>query len=73
MVEAVDVIIPGDRLEQIFTALELIATVRRRVRKNLGWALMYNVIAIPLVVAGMLNPLLAALAISSSPAAFWWC
>ncbi len=70
--EAADVIIPGDRLEQIFTALELIATVRHRVRQNLGWALMYNVIAIPLAVAGLLNPLLAALAMSSSSLLVVW-
>jgi len=70
--EAADVIIPGDRLEQIFTAFNLIETIRRRVRQNLVWALMYNAIAIPMAVTGVLNPLFAALAMSSSSLLVVW-
>lgn len=64
--EAADIVIPGDRLERIFDAFELIGTTRRRIRQNLGWALLYNAIAIPLAMTGLLNPLLAALAMSAS-------
>ncbi len=39
---------------------------RRRIRQNLGWALAYNAVAIPLVMAGVLNPLAAAIAMSAS-------
>jgi len=70
--EAADVIIPGEQLGKIFTAFDLMYTIRRRVRQNLGWALMYNVIAIPLAVAGVLNPLFAALAMSSSSLLVVW-
>jgi len=70
--EAADIIIPGDRLDKIFTALDLIATIRRRVWQNLGWALLYNVIAIPLAITGLLTPLLAALAMSSSSLLVVW-
>jgi len=70
--EAADIIIPGNKLDKIFTALELIAGTRRRVRQNLGWALLYNVIAIPLAVTGLLNPLFAALAMSSSSLLVVW-
>ncbi len=70
--EAADVIIPGERLGQIFNAFDLIDTIRRRVRQNLGWALLYNAIAIPLAVAGLLNPLFAALAMSSSSLLVVW-
>ncbi len=35
--DAADVIIPGNRLEWIFDAFDLIATTRRRIRQNLGW------------------------------------
>lgn len=71
-VEAADVVIPGQRLNTIFFAFELIATTRRRIRQNLGWALSYNAIAIPLAVTGLLNPLFAALAMSASSLLVVW-
>jgi len=64
--EAADVVIPGNNLERLFNAFELIFTVRRRVRQNLGWALSYNAVAIPLALSGALNPLFAAVAMSAS-------
>lgn len=70
--DAADVVIPGDRLERIFDAFELINTTRRRVRQNIGWALLYNAIAIPLAATGLLNPLFAALAMSSSSLLVVW-
>ncbi|MDP6406608.1 MAG: cation-translocating P-type ATPase [Alphaproteobacteria bacterium] len=70
--DAADVVIPGDRLERIFTAFELIGTTRRRVRQNLGWALLYNAVAIPLAVSGHLNPLFAAVAMSASSLLVVW-
>ena len=70
--DAADVVIPGDRLEKIFDAFEVIATTRSRVRQNLGWALLYNATAIPLAVTGYLNPLFAALAMSASSLLVVW-
>lgn len=70
--EAADVIIPGEQLARVFTALDLIATIRRRVRQNLGWALLYNALAVPLAVFGYLNPLFAAIAMSSSSLLVVW-
>lgn len=70
--DAADVIIPGDRLDRIFNAFDLIRTTHRRVRQNLGWALLYNAAAIPLAVTGYLNPLFAALAMSTSSLLVVW-
>lgn len=70
--EAADIVIPGDRLERIFTALDLIRTTRLRVRQNIGWALLYNAVAIPLAVSGLLNPLFAALAMATSSLLVVW-
>jgi len=70
--DAADVIIPGDRLDRIFTAFEILQTIRRRIRQNLAWALLYNAIAIPIAVSGLLNPLFAALAMSSSSLLVIW-
>ncbi|MCF8185012.1 MAG: cation-translocating P-type ATPase [Polynucleobacter sp.] len=64
--EAADMVIPGERLESVFDAFELIDTTRRRIRQNLGWALAYNLVAIPLAMSGLLNPLFAALAMAAS-------
>ncbi len=70
--DAADVIIPGDRLDRIFVAFEILQSIRRRIRQNLAWALLYNAIAIPLAVSGLLNPLFAALAMSSSSLLVIW-
>ncbi|MGI9384803.1 MAG: heavy metal translocating P-type ATPase [Methyloligellaceae bacterium] len=70
--DAADVVIPGDRLDRIFDAFDLIDTTRRRIRQNLGWALLYNAVAIPLALSGSLNPLFAALAMSSSSLLVVW-
>ncbi|MCW8905777.1 MAG: heavy metal translocating P-type ATPase [Sedimenticola sp.] len=70
--DAADLIIPGDRLDRISIALDLLKTVRRRVRQNMGWALLYNAIAIPLALSGLLNPLFAALAMASSSILVVW-
>lgn len=70
--EAADIVIPGNRLETVLDALNLIGTTRRRIRQNLGWALGYNVVAIPLAMAGLLNPLFAALAMSASSLLVVW-
>ncbi|MCP4430853.1 MAG: heavy metal translocating P-type ATPase [Gammaproteobacteria bacterium] len=70
--DAADVIIPGDRLDHIFTTFEILQSTRRRIRQNLAWALLYNAIAIPIAVCGLLNPLFAALAMSSSSLLVIW-
>ncbi len=70
--DAADVIIPGDKLNRIFIAFKILQTIRRRIRQNLVWALLYNAIAIPIAVSGMLNPLFAALAMSSSSLLVIW-
>ncbi|MAG01438.1 MAG: heavy metal translocating P-type ATPase [Acidiferrobacteraceae bacterium] len=70
--DAADMVIPGHRLEQVFTALKLIQNMRGRIRQNLGWALLYNITAIPLAVFGVLNPLFAALAMSASSLLVVW-
>ncbi len=64
--EAADIVIPGKRLERVLEAFLLIGVTRRRIRQNLGWALGYNAIAIPLAATGMLSPLVAAVAMSLS-------
>jgi Cu2+-exporting ATPase len=64
--EAADMVIPGDRLDRVLDAFDLVGVTQRRIRQNLAWALSYNVIAIPLAMTGYLSPLVAAVAMSAS-------
>ncbi|MCP4492047.1 MAG: heavy metal translocating P-type ATPase [Gammaproteobacteria bacterium] len=70
--QAADIVIPGNNMKRIFTALDLIAITRRRIRQNITWAFLYNAIAIPLALTGQLNPLFAALAMASSSLLVVW-
>ncbi|WP_436900736.1 heavy metal translocating P-type ATPase [Halovenus halobia] len=55
--EAADITVLDDDLSSVEKAFELAAGARKRLRTNTGLALMFNVIMIPLAVAGFLNPL----------------
>ena len=63
---AADVVFQGRRLRPILEAFEVSRRSGRLVRQNFGIALVYNLFAVPIAMAGMLTPLLAALAMSSS-------
>ena len=60
------IMLPGGRLEAIPTAIDLSAQVMRNIRQNLIWALAYNSICIPLAACGIMNPSIAAAAMSAS-------
>ncbi|MHB9288053.1 heavy metal translocating P-type ATPase [Halobacteriales archaeon Cl-PHB] len=64
--EAADVAVVDGSLETVPMAFELATATRRRIRENVGWALCYNAVAIPLAALGVLNPLFAALAMAGS-------
>ncbi|MDQ4117247.1 MAG: HAD-IC family P-type ATPase, partial [Actinomycetota bacterium] len=65
--EAADVVLVRDDLRVLPNAVELARATLRTVRGNLWWAFGYNVVAVPVAAAGLLNPLLAgaAMAVSS--------
>ena len=64
--DAADAILLDDRLAAIPELFEVTRGTNRRLRENLGWAFVYNAVAIPLAISGLLNPLLAALAMATS-------
>ena len=64
--DAADVVLTQDSLSALPTVFETTVGTRRRIRENLGWAFCYNALAVPLAVAGALNPLLAAIAMATS-------
>jgi len=63
---ASDITITRGDIDQVPTALELARKTLGTIRGNLFWAFAYNVIAIPLAVAGVLNPLIAGAAMAFS-------
>ncbi|MCY3882658.1 MAG: heavy metal translocating P-type ATPase [Chloroflexi bacterium] len=66
-IEASDVTLLHGDVAKIAEAILLSRATLRTIRQNLGWAFGYNVIAIPIAMAGLLNPIVAggAMALSS--------
>jgi Cu+-exporting ATPase len=58
-------VISGD-LRKIAEAIQLAGKVLATIKGNLFWAFAYNAIAIPLAIAGLLNPMVAAAAMAFS-------
>ncbi len=65
-IECADAVLPGGRIGRVPQALRLAGTARRTVRQNLGWALFYNLICIPVAACGIVNPSIAAAAMTLS-------
>ena len=64
--DAADAVLLEDRLSAIPELFAVTRGTNRRIRENLGWAFAYNAVAIPLAITGVLNPLLAAIAMGTS-------
>jgi Cu+-exporting ATPase len=65
-IEASDLTLVSGDLRAAGDAIRLSRATLRTIRQNLGWAFGYNVAALPLAAAGLLNPLLAGLAMAFS-------
>jgi Cu2+-exporting ATPase len=61
-----DVILLGNSLAPLTTAVEMSRKTMRIVRQNLAWAIVYNSLALPLAAAGYVPPWAAAIGMSAS-------
>jgi Cu+-exporting ATPase len=57
--ESGDIIIIGGDLSKVKKAISLSNKTFRKIRQNLFWASIYNLIAIPMAIFGVLHPILA--------------
>lgn len=66
-IESSDITLIRGDLMTIITAIELSRAVMVKIKQNLFWAFIYNIIGIPFAAAGILNPIIAggAMAFSS--------
>lgn len=65
-IEASDLTLVSGDLRAAADAIRLARRTLRTIKGNLFWAFAYNVAAIPLAVAGLLNPIIAAAAMAAS-------
>jgi P-type Cu2+ transporter len=63
---AADIVIMGDSLMPVLSALQIARATQKVVRQNFGLAIGYNFLAVPLAIFGFVTPLIAALAMSIS-------
>ena len=63
---ASDAVYTADSVTGIASIISVARSSRQRIRENFGLALIYNLIAVPIALAGLVTPLIAALAMSGS-------
>ena len=65
-IEAGDIVLANGDLTSVVSAINLSKATFSKIKQNLFWAFFYNVVAIPLAIAGLLNPVVAELAMATS-------
>jgi len=65
-IEAGDIVLVGGNISRVNSAIKLSRATFKKIKQNLFWAFAYNTIAIPLAIAGVLNPIVAEIAMALS-------
>lgn len=65
-IETSDLVLARPDLQRLVTAHAIACRTMTVIRQNLGWAFIYNLIGIPLAMAGLLTPIYAAAAMALS-------
>lgn len=65
-IEAGDIVLANGSLVGVVQAINLSKSTFTKIKQNLFWAFAYNVVAIPVAVAGLLHPVIAEIAMALS-------
>ena len=65
-IASADIVLMSDRLERVAEAAELSRRTLRTIRQNIAISITYNLIMVPLAMAALLTPLIAAVSMPSS-------
>ena len=65
-IEAGDIVIVRGELSAVVKAVNLSQETFRKIKQNLFWAFVYNIVMIPLAIVGVLHPVLAEIAMAFS-------
>lgn len=63
---AADIVLDGKKLMPVIYAMQTARCAKTRILQNFGLAAVYNMIAVPLALFGMVTPMIAAIAMSGS-------
>jgi Cu2+-exporting ATPase len=61
-----DIVLLNDRLDVLGETVHAARRTLRVIRQNLGWTVAYNAVALPLAMAGLVTPVVAAIGMSAS-------
>lgn len=65
-IESSDITLVRGDLSAVITAVKLSRATFRKIKQNLFWAFIYNTIAIPFAIVGLLHPVIAEIAMATS-------
>ncbi len=65
-IESSDITLVRGDLSAVITAVKLSRATFRKIKQNLFWAFIYNTIAIPFAILGLLHPVIAEIAMATS-------
>ena len=65
-IDSADIVLTSNNLNSIVNLFLISKKIYAKIRQNLFWAFFYNILAIPLAMFGLLNPIIAELAMALS-------